>query len=171
MTIPFFGGMPQMCGGYASNSPQTKSLQGKVSGLKTFSLSYQTPGLGMAFKADLAEKTLSSSISVKDYSAELGGTSAVRKLSEEEGKRLSEAVFSGGLLDLNGYSVQVNGLPLIEDCFLSMTFEEGENYSMNFNGGREPGKFQEAFGPLIPLLFELGEYAPGKEEDIDGSDN
>lgn len=151
-----------MCGGYASNSPQMKSLQGKVSGLKTFSLTYQTQGLGMAFKADLEEGTLSSSISVHNYSAELGGTSVVRKMTKEEGQRLAEEVFSGGLLELNGYSVQVNGLPLIEDCFLSMTFEEGESYSMNFNGGRGPGKFREAFGPMIPLLMELGEYAPGK---------
>jgi len=161
--LSLFGGENNhMSGGYRSNSHATAPLVGHVKGLKKFSLDYRTEIVTVIVEADLDAGTLCSEIGVSERFKRDGGMACKRKLDPEEAARLSEAVFADGLLNYNGYNVHVNGLPLIEECDLSMEFYEGKPYYLHYNGGRGPANFRAELVKLWPLLFELGRYAPGK---------
>ena len=150
------------CGGYSSKQMSTNSLTGRVKDLKKLNLNYSTETVRIRFVADLEAGTLEAEIAVSDSSAPFGGTSCKRDLKEGEAGRLEQAVLSTRLLEYNGYNVHVNGLPLIEECLLSMTFAEGDAFHLSFNGGHGPGGFTEELMMLWPLLFEMAGYAPGK---------
>ena len=166
MAIPLFGfggGLQDaMCGGYSSHETGTKSLLGKVSGLKTFSLNYATEKMKVSLTADLDTGEASSGVSVQGYYGDTAQSGCARTLTEDEKKRLEEAVFAGKILDFNGFSVMVNGLPLIEDCSLFMTFAEGGDYGLSFNGARGPVGFREELVKLFPVIFDIARYEPGK---------
>ena len=157
---------PPDCGGKRYDERKMKPLtdvSGTITQLSLFFYNYQcnTDSTVLSCNLNVADSKLSAELSVdREHSAYKFDTDFTAEIADNIKQQLRQS----GLLAMNGWCVETNGLPLTEDCSLSITFSSGKRYHMSFNGGAYPPGFKEASKQFLAYIERLTDYAPSKCE-------
>lgn len=151
---------PTPCGGYRCSNESCSSMEDEKASIKELTFSFYDEG--PSYKIVMDQESFKTSMN-KDSNFYLSQNYSASITSELRGI-IEKYMRESGLLKFNGWRVEINGLPMTRDAYIRITFENGKNFYMSFNGCRAPSGFYEAAQKFIDKIIPICGYDPEKCE-------